>query len=931
MKFIFSFFLALTLLISPEFSHSKLLQAGELGLLHSTKLKAKGIESIETLPGPNGGTYVRLLNRHGNVVSQILTTSASHSELKQFRPSKIHEYLHRLKTNGGQITKAKLKAFPLEAFAFFMAIGAVTSAELVFNYAKNPVGMDQFIDMQMDPIGQVAFAAFIVANGLAAEPLMMMTQNKLLRFFIPYLGMTVGLTASNLVHEIGHFPHLMECAFKRENCDKAYDAWLDYNMRDKFKHEWTPALVSMLVSAVLSTAIEIGIRATGAQVARLVGVQMLFAMTPGGWVAQGGRWVYKITQLAGFVYLDHLIYEPVNEALQNSFGLGPDLKESSHDLMLAIEKKTTLDNIGKNPNTTLCPTDRLKRSGEQCTEDFANKVFAFDKRLQEWQEFNFMPVTMAHQNWIQYLSQLAQRYNQSKIFYSGFLDQIVKARDFVRQRSQDSIILSKGWLYGVYVKRASGEKAIPSSGEILTTPEKIQKDQEDYLKKMLPEFFFSKKIKEQEASLTSFEQKIYKEVKKNLLSSEIEKMSQAISDIRWYLKKDIVPYKKDPIQSARLVRLFQQLFSEIGQNPEPLRAPGELYFKWRDLADSQAETSSNDQTDSQAETSSSENALGVLPGTPHYFFKQMLFGPKPDDKTNLIKFNYSGFPAEFVSPRVIPQMSFNSYLPNHFQTEPLHAHGKLNYFNLKTRGQDLGNSFEYLTIRDSLVRDLLKYDSDQNKVLSNFTNWWETHVDEQIRQALEIYSSKYQYILKLLVKHTVNQKDSSINRSTFSNNLLQSTLQALDIYLALSYPSTQRVTRSRMPIQDWATLSLDPSKTPEEIKELKESLKYISETATDLVQKPRAEEAQNFIGFLDDWSWKYNSFLDSQETFSDRKKEILKTAVTAQISRVKMWVEITQSLDFKTFVGGKPQGIPSTEKRCPPGGGSNILFRGNCQ
>jgi hypothetical protein len=867
---------------------AKLIQVGELGVLSQKKLASKGIETVETSPGQNGSTLIRFFDKNREVMKTIEVPASTRAQLDEFRPSKVQEYLYHLRTKSPHIVKTKLKAFPVEAFAFFFAIGAVTSSELVFNYAKNPVAMDQFIDMQMDPIGQIAFAAFIVANGLAAEPLMMVIQNKTLRYFVPYLGMTAGLMASNIVHEVGHFPHLTECAIKRTNCDKAYEAWLDYSFKDK-KHEWAPSLVSMLISTAASGVIEIGIRGAGAQIARLVGAEIILSLTPTGWAARGGKWVYKVAQLAGFVYIDHLIIEPVNNAWQNGVGAGPELLSQARSLVNAIEKKGTLDRL----TGTLCPIDRLKRKNEQCTSDFANQLFEFNKYMQNWQEFNFMPVMIAHQNWVQYLSQLAMEYHQAKSFYFDFISDTWKARTR-NLDGGDHLLNKRGLFYGVYIE----PNIAPELEDQMFRPNWVEYHQKKFLSEVLPNYFKKSQVSDTAKILSHYESKIFNEVRTDLLSQNDDYIARGISKIRWYLRKDIIE-NYPPQQSSRLYKVFLDLLNTIGPAAEPLRAPGELYLRlsaqFKEFDDSRK--------------------------GPHYLFKQMLFGPEPDNKSNLIRFNLSGFPAEFIAPKITAVTGLRSYLPEKYRFESAENKRKVNYFNLRKEGADLGNSFQFLVQKAIKPEIVGSQDSTQVHL------WWETTIDKQVQNALEVYSNKYKFIINLLTEHTLDKSDSKMNRSSFSNNLFKINKEAIDIFLALSYPSEQRVTKSLMPIQEWAQLSL--SKAPLHIRELRQILLTSLSEAAQSIKSPNSNKAKEIISNLVEWQEAYNEILDMETGVSDRTKEVLKAAMSSQIERVKLWVQVTQALDFNSFVNGEVD--TSAPRKCAPmGNGLGMFLRGNC-
>jgi hypothetical protein len=718
---------------------------------------------------------------------------------------------------------------------------------------------------------------------------MMVVENKTFRYFIPYLGMTVGLMASNIVHEIGHFPHLTECALKRTNCDKAYEAWLDYSFKDKV-HQWSPGLISMLVSTAASGFLEMAIRTTGAQIAKLIGAEIVLSISPTGWVARGGRWVYKIAQLAGFVYIDHLIFEPVNSAWQNAVGAGPELHSQSQKLMETIEKKTTLDNL----NGNLCPTDRLKRSKENCVQDFANQLFEFNKYLQNWQEFNFTPVMMAHQNWIQYLSQLAMEYHQAKSFYFDFVSDNWKAKAQSAD-SVDHLIFKRGLLYGVNI-----EPGTPADLEDrMFRPNWVELKQRQFLSVMLPTFFNSSKIQSLEANLSHLERPLFDEIKKDLLSATDVKVANAISKIRWYLKKDLIANYPSH-QSANLFKLLTELSLAIGEKAEPLRAPGELYLRLQEEF---------------KDIQSSRKGL-------HYLFKQMVFGPEPDLKTNLIKSNLSGFPAEFIAPKIVKNFTSNVYLPEIYKFEAIENQRKLNYMNILVDGVDAGNTFDFV-VRSGIRPEILGTTEK-----TNIHIWWENVVDNQLRNALETYSKKYHDILKLLVSHTLDNKNSYLNRSSFSNNLIETNQQAMDIFLALSYPSKQKVSHSLMPIQEWAKLSLEQA--PRHIQELRYALNKLLLEAAESIRSPESQKAKAILANLSEWQQAYQETLDRETGISDRSKGVLKASINSQIERVKLWLQVTQALEAEAFINGEAE-TPAPRQKCSPmGNGLGLFLRGNC-
>jgi hypothetical protein len=175
MSILFSFILFISPL-APV--HAGLWNVSGLGIFSTKKLAEKGITGIRNVRTASGEMAYEFVSETGEVISTYILGISSPKVLNEFKPSLLRQYLHTLRNNAGSITLHKLKQFPLEAFAFFTAIGAITSSQLIFKFHENPVAMDQFLTSQKDPIGQLGFAAFMITNGLVAEPLMSLVQSR---------------------------------------------------------------------------------------------------------------------------------------------------------------------------------------------------------------------------------------------------------------------------------------------------------------------------------------------------------------------------------------------------------------------------------------------------------------------------------------------------------------------------------------------------------------------------------------------------------------------------------------------------------------------------------------------------------------------------------------------------------------------------------
>lgn len=894
---------------------NQIVRLGELGAVSKAKLAAKGIDSVEV---EKAGSLSRLhfLDASGNTLRTLEVNATTRAELAEFRPSKIHEYLHIMKTQSPHIAKTKLKQFPTEAVAFFFAIGAVTTWELIANYSKNPVGMEQFLEMQKDPVGAVGFAAFMVANGLAAEPIMMMTQSKALRIFIPYLGMSVGMMASNVVHEIGHFPHLMECALKRKNCDKAYEAWLDYRFDDK-AHQWNPGLVSLLISAAGSGLIEMGVRATLPKVLRIVGAEFLLSLTPTGWVGKGGMWVLKVARFASFVYLDHLIIEPVNFAYQNAIGAGPVLKEQGQRLITAANR----ERLGFNSATqNLCPTDRLKRSGEKCAEDFSNRIYEFSHRMNDWQEVNLSQVNMSYQNWQQYLGGLSAQYQVAKSFYHDLVTDLWNAR-FYTAEGYSPLVLRSAPLHGVYI--AEGELAELEAQ--VFQPAIVEDLQRDWLGQTARSFFNSALARDLQAKLHPSDRKAFDEIEAALLSNNLKQMGQALRRLRNILRKDA--YLKFESRSPELTRALKVLSDKIGPDAEPLLVPGELYLR---LVTQQNELY-------QANIFNSGMGQAKL-GSTYSLLRQMIMGPDPK-LDSLVKSNLSGFPAEFIPPKITPLSNLSSArLPTDNYT-PVAEDLKFNNYGLIQNRTRLGSPMTFLA-QGGLDPAILGDQEGGARVHI----WWDEQVDPHVAKALSDYTHKYRAIVQVLRKELLsglyltepaktsargNRSSSGnsnkgkffMNRSDFSNGGFALHREAMTMLLALSQnPQSYSEPKENDLALNWARQSLVTA--PAKLRKLEADLDTVYEQAIQYFSSGTMDP-KKVLQTIGEWHINYGDYLDSLD-INERQAQVLTASVDQQIERLRNWVLMMLATDFKQFTDGNAEQPKVT---CPNGNSMNVFLK----
>jgi hypothetical protein len=244
-------------------------------------------------------------------------------EEKKAYAQSIAAFKMQMKTQGATaewqktIWGSTLKRFPTETLMFFVAIGVVNTANLLANYANNPLLMEQHLQSLKDPIGNLSFLAFMMANGYAhhfldrpalttrymkkdveqifkatiarglskgvSEKEMIADAKKFVdgkfisgaklayTHLIPYLSMTVGSMASHLVGDYLHTLQACVASFtpqanqkearakdplnnlSQDPCDVA---WREWTVEKKF-NTFAPALASMMLSQAMATGVSI--------------------------------------------------------------------------------------------------------------------------------------------------------------------------------------------------------------------------------------------------------------------------------------------------------------------------------------------------------------------------------------------------------------------------------------------------------------------------------------------------------------------------------------------------------------------------------------------------------------------------------------------------------------------------------------------------
>lgn len=686
-----------------------------LGQAVKAKLEASGVHEIFKETTENGQIVYRFYDKTDKVIRELVVGSkASQEYYKQFAPTKIRAYFNELKSTAGSIASHKLMEFPLEAMTFFVALGALSTKDLILNYNTNPAALDQLLKSQADPIGQLGFMAFMQANGFVSQPLMAIGTSARTRVFIPYLGMTAGMMASNIVHEVAHVPGLMKCAASvgtnAKACDEAYEAWLKTDMIDKL-NEWAPQLFGMLMSTAASGVIELGIKSAGGKVLQMAGVEVALLATGTGAVITGLRWAWKVGQIAMFIYLDPYFTSPATFWWKSNVSLRPRLEKLSKELLDQPNEK---------------------------------EIREYNQKMQAWRQAVLETVMTANANWEQYLSRFSSQYLVARTFYQDFISHLWSNK-FKYQKP--GLINFNFPLLGITPDGLKKE----NENRYLFDPGFVEKAQLITIANLTSKLESDPQFQVKVATLSEADQKTWKTLFNQLKSGDRIQIGSAFWSMRMLTLKE-TSLKPQPA-SQKLQEILNQVMNQAG-SPDPQFGAGQGYLK---LMTKYAQ-------EGLYQASPFEGSLfnhAVMNSTLEELVFRMISGPEVGigklGSTVLTLPN--GFPAEFYPPRVHNQGEFFTKKILNRENLPIsYLNSIFNYeLHFKNEKENKGNNQTMLSF---LMNDGIDPQILQSENGTGIAKWWINKVEPDYVSAWLSFEKKYQKNTVELFK-ILSQKDES--------------------------------------------------------------------------------------------------------------------------------------------------------------------------
>lgn len=890
-----------------------------LGMAAEAKLKAAGVDQLKKVTYTDGRVVYKLETSSGAMVRSFEMGSPTAREaMKEFAPSKIAQYFKELKATGGKITKEKLIHFPVEAFTFFVAIGALTAKDVVLNYENNPVVTEQFLQGQADPVGQVGFAAFMLVNGYTAEPLMAISGSSRTRAFIPYLGMSLGMMASNIIHEVGHFPGLMSCAASlgknTKVCDEAYQAWVKYSFAEK-GHEWAPALMGMVGSTLIAGATESVTKAAAFQAAKVIGIDIALAFTGAGVFVTGARWAYRIGQNVAFIYLDGLLRSPLTFFWKDKVQVRPHLEKMSLELRdIALTKNKSgwlaLNEAEKTPTLDLNCMDAVGAYLENCTEvqsvtaplNFNEKVQDYVSTMTKWRQANLEPVLTAEANWSQYLANLSSQYLVSKSFYMDFVTHIWQKK-YKKSEGYTYAIDREMPLFGIKPDGLSEDNKI----DYIIDPAAIEQRQLETVSKIVEQI---NQIKIQVLSeLSDKEKVIFSELFKKLESKNPTQIGESFWAIRLLIKKETT-MAPQMMLSEKLHQILSSIFEAAG-DPNPKTIKGQGYLKLLSSGMTKEIYQKNPFTGVIINRAISDDVIEEL-------VFRMISGPEAENlsesdrqKYVLIGRNMNGFAADFYPPKLINENVFRTQKIYSKESYPLSFLNSI--FNLRLL-------FPTDNTKETPLpkRTMLSYLSDDGIRLSAIGDeaghkigaWWEKNAETEYIRAWTDYESKYEKIVQdfhkiLMQKDGVQTRAGLIkerNQILAYNPLatLRQEFQLLQfLYASLRSCSSQCSAETIEKFQSMSTrvFNYDLLNTIEAKSEAEQNIKALSEILVGFEEKFKLLKSAAVTESARGRTYLISRFSNQEiQALTDKAKELIKKESDGLELLEKSQKEIAQTI-----------------------------------
>jgi hypothetical protein len=920
------------------------------GVLSLEKLKAAGVHEVKTIAGEKEMTLL-FMSSGGKIMKQFIWQKTAPKTLEAFRPSKMRQWMKTMKANSGPILASKVRHFPYEATAFFTAIGAINMYDLVFHHQNNPVIMKQFAESQLDPVTHVSFMAFMAANGMTAEPLQEVIRNPRLHYFIPYFGMSMGMMASNVVHDVWGSTMLRKCAKalidESAEVDMACDqAWDDMNKgwNDKWG-QYATGWLSMMGSTALGGAMDWLAGTATRRALQFAGLEIAFSFGTGG-LGMVAKFSWTVVKNIQFLALDFWLRHPIETVWLNVLGKARELNGSSMCLGTLHQMNRLQTYPSAHPRTAAF--ERMK--SKFCDEEIVPALKTFARLNQQWRVENMKQILAAHQNWQTYLANFAGHYRSTRLFYQHLTDQIWKKN--YGATGQPSPLDQVNNFYGVLPDLATEADWTLYFSDIRT----LEAAQLKRIERVAAKWTLWLATSDEAKNLVIYDKRRWEQFLSRLSSKDVKEIRKALIELNRmvpgadasYARADSGFQNETLVPGEEYVKIMSTIATELGR-PRPVSNPGEGFLKaWASWQGRDATSEKAGQSvafDRQHQTISTFSA-------PEYMVAAMVSGPDLEKGESVIDKSRWGGLARFNPPRIVLEGQVTE--ENNFTLRPDNTGFESIFTNLiKHEGRECKDPKSvrkcyaptWQWIRSGWIRPQV-----MTKAGNNMAKWWAEKVEPSYLDAWFDFETEYETVVKTYASQLLDIQQHWSNSTGFSNAGLPNLEQERSVYLTFVNDFLRARKGERLQIID--TPYRMHTQAIEEVKTLQPELEqylqawetvvsYIPRMKEDLNAQLNAEKGvlisrvpnekiEEGVNKLDETLGKMIEALAIQEQTTNRQEQVAMVALQFLKNSHQELLDYALVLNTASYsenhaLNGKPQ-----KQRClnlPNSGGSSV-FRG---
>lgn len=742
-----------------------------------------------------------------------------------------------------KIAANRVADFPQEALKFFIALGIIEVKDLIFYPEKHPLSVTEFVDGQINPLGQVGFAAFMMANGMTSQPLQTILQNKnfaMKNWMISNMGMLAGSLSMHAITELGPISAKMTNCLKIDRtisnqnqqlyaklCDDAFTEFHEKSIKDQL-----PTLTAMLATATFLTlggsvfeyVVNKGVSAAAKSseyiLSKQIGLQLIQILSPAKKlqfiikpVVLATEWIknpYVKETLHTILFLeiqDYLTYQ-IKYNWENAMGLGPKLDESLSKIEALNVDLFDLENMSNETN---------RQSKYIKYELLASEIDHFSKLMSDWRAHLTVKPYESYNRWLQKISNLTAGYNLSKQFYRGFAidvnDRNIKGHTYKKfdnvyplygvhfaeknknSNSNFSFLKSvfdpENYIFDVSSKIPRQLDFLQLVGERILGQDSNGLDLElepfeSYLELNKEKFIFDNYLFESDKNLSIREKDKILEIANSFKSKNINKIVESINFINSFTNHTSDIASRNLLKKEGRLSNLEQIKSSAGFQSY-------IYKLRKNLGNPTPFTiPGQGYLQGKYDLIIKENLVSpynleklpfVTKNPLEYLMYQMINGPDVLKNESVVG-DFEGFKADFIPPK----MSNDFYYEKLFLNKPTGPHLFFDFgLNVIEPDKILGtrmNYLQFLTTKGKGLESVL-FSSESSANDLKFDSWWEANVDPEFYAAWVDYNKKYRKIVRELYSLIKRNDDSITNRSRISSGVLKSLQQERKIYLDL--------------------------------------------------------------------------------------------------------------------------------------------------